>query len=299
MRSSSDELVLDIKTQRSNENPYEYNKPRRKRSMDNGETDYVKYIFVQIVSVVLLCFFYALMVKPKRSYLEVKFYHSLSLGVLCLFDYLFSQDQYNLNIKEEYDSNTTQHLLEKDEPTTYMSKKEIYFISLIYGLVCFAIELLIFLILTYSVHYNNTLINGFCLLCLEIVVIRLHHSYGIQSNDFTTSVGMLLVLSVFLYDDVVFFQYTMGKVLVVALLIAALKYIRFTIYYELNKRYRVQSLTKMLFYANAWDFIIGTVILAIYLSKAFGFRFNLYHCFIVFMGTICYYFNMKFFTSNR
>jgi hypothetical protein len=299
MKSSSSELVLDIKTQKSGDNPYDYNKLYPMKQKNPKEADQLKEIFIQIASVVLICFYYALIVKPKKSYIEVKFYHSLSLGIICLVDFLFNKDQYNINIKEEYDTNLSQLFIEKDDSIRNMSTKELYIASLTYGSICFAIEILIFMILTYSVHFNNTLTNGFCLLALEIIAIRFHKSYNNDNKDFMTFVGMAIVIFVFVYDDIKFFHYGYIRMLLIALITAALKFIKFTLYYNLNRQYKMQSIIQTIFYANLFDSIMGVLILSIYLYNATYFNFDLIYLSIIFMGAGCYYFNMKYFTSVR
>jgi hypothetical protein len=299
MKSSSIDLYLNIKSNGSNEMPQEYSRAPKKITKKPVEQDAIKDTFIQIVSVILLCFFYTLLVKVKISPIEMKFYHSLSLGFLCLIDFLFNKDQYLQNINDGFDSEVNETLLDSEVYMRDMSSKEVYAFSIIYGAICFLTELLIFLILSYSVHYNNTLTNGFCLLALEAVVIRFHYSYS-KRVDFTSFVGILIIIVLVLYSDIKYFEYVYIKILAVAISLALLKYFKFVLYYELNKRFKQQSLGELTLYANTLDFALGMLLLLVYLEQVnYNLRFNMYYCFIIFMGTLCYFFNVKFFLSNR
>lgn len=151
---SSNDLVLKIETQKSDENPYandnslDGSRPRglsrkirklegmvqSRRNKIKNKYSRLKYSefyevlsphshLLLLVSVVLVCLFYSTVLRIRENFLLEKYSHSICLGLICLIDFLVNRDTYSISrgitfskVSDEYDKlSLTQSLLSSEE----------------------------------------------------------------------------------------------------------------------------------------------------------------------------------------
>lgn len=310
MSMSSNDLILKIETQKTNENPYskfhDENKKNKRRQVKQQsyykiyEPSSLNSHLLLIISIIFTCLFYSLILKIHKYFLFTKFYHSFSLGIICVIDYCMNKEYYTTFNNEQFDRGDLQEpLFKRKEFQTigelrqrYMTNREVYFYSLIVGIVSFTTELLIFYLLSKSTHMGYNSAIGFSLLSLEYIMIRLHYSMEHVKLEFINFTGILIILFIFLYVSLQFLDITIATV---GLFICVLKFIKFSVFLDMSKYNKISN-DKVILGMHTVDFIIGMVIVFLYLLDNDNHRlFNFSHIFIVGVGTTCYYLNIKYF----
>jgi hypothetical protein len=126
MSQHSSDLFLEYKTQKSNDNPYKTMK-KADREINNPDAYFTKkhlkkksvykehkmfsnmYNAVNphshlllIFSVIFVCLFYTVILRMRHSFIVDKYFHSLSLVLICLIDYLINKDKYKIKFEEDH-----------------------------------------------------------------------------------------------------------------------------------------------------------------------------------------------------
>lgn len=313
MSKSSEEFILNIQTQKTEDNPYidnksdnnsQYSRHSHRRRIDNikyyepGNThSHILFFF----STVLISLYYCLVLRTERNFITEKLYHSFSLGIICLIDFSFSNSKPS-EIQDERNS-MKEALIEKSEKSTMtqnqsvLSNKEFLFFALTLGIISFCGELLTFYILNKATQsFNYNVVVGYALLSFEIIMIRLHYSMKYIKIYFINFIGTLMIFFVFIFISLIYLSIPLAGV---AFLISFLKFVKFFFLMEIkDKSNQIQQ--RIILWLNVIDFLIGTTIIVIsFISresdKSFHFYFTFRDFMIILAASLCYYLNMKYF----
>lgn len=345
MSHPSSDLFLEYKTQKSNENPYKkikkkdhyYSSPdeayltkKQKKKMADIKHKMILNIYyavyphfhlLSIISVIFIGLFYTVIIRMKHSFMVDKYYHSLSLGLFCLIDYLINKEKYQTNFEGEekssdYNSESSEDnvdykkpLIANPEGLESKLKSEdkflaelaiikikkiemiIYCISL--GVISFSIEMLIFYLLKITTEiFDKNCSIGYTLISFEYIFIRFYYSMEDIKIEFLNFMGLLMIFAAFLFISLEYLSLPLGGV---AFFVSAMRFSKFYLHLELN-RFSNLDIQIIYLYSNIVDFIIGCVCMLwsiLFYGKSFQVDFD--DIFLVIIASSLYYLNGKYF----
>jgi hypothetical protein len=347
MSQHSSDLFLEYKTQKSNDNPYKTMK-KADREINNPDAYFTKkhlkkksvykehkmfsnmYNAVNphshlllIFSVIFVCLFYTVILRMRHSFIVDKYFHSLSLGLICLIDYLINKDKYKIKFEEdhfksdenqdqnnddddnEYNKPLINHTTEanlkiSDEKKLFMDltpntlkKRELIINCITLGVISFAVEMLTFYVLKITTDiFDKNCSIGFALISFEYIFIRFYYSMEEVRIEFLNFMGLLMIFGIFLFISIEYLSLPLGGV---AFFISALRFLKFFLHVELN-RFSESSNQIVFFYSNVVDFIIGCLCMfwsILFYNKRFSLDFE--DVFLVMIASLFYYLNGKYF----
>jgi hypothetical protein len=298
---SSDEFVLNIKSNASEDLPFRKNKQLAKAPLPKKEeqieetSDTANNFMFNFFSVILIAIFYALIVRIRKSYIEVKFYHSFSLGILGFLEFIFNKDQFNIHCNDSYDKG--ENLIEKEDKVRHMTNKEYYILTTLMGVLIFTIELLSFFILKHSITHDFYISVGYSLFVIELVLIRAHNNFN-KSNDVFSLIGITITLFIFLFVNIFYYHFNI-YIFIISIILGGLRFLKYYVINEMNNTFKQFSINKSLIGMNIIDCVFGIIIFALYELDYKHFNFHIAIAFMMFFATICYYVSNKFFSNYQ
>lgn len=308
--ANSSELTLDIQENVQKLNPYanQSQKKINKRRLTKKEiyTNIYEPIRINshvllLVSIMCICLYYSFLFRVHESPIQAKFYHSFCLGVICLLDFLINRDYYKtIPAHEEDQRSLNEQLLSTSEEKQHstekhsMSQKEFYCYSILLGILTFFSELLTFYLLFSSIQYHHNISIAFALLSLEYLFVRFHYSLNHIKIELINFLGILLIFIIAILISITYLNLNFA---LIGLLISVLRFFKFYIYVDLTK-FQNPFVNKITIGLSCTDFAIGMFILLVYIlqfdhHEAFQFS----HFFLVSVGTLAFYINIRFFTD--
>jgi hypothetical protein len=292
---SSDEFVLNIKSNElPNRKTNQYIKIA-KNEEPNETSDTANNFLFHFFSVILIGIFYALIVRIRKNYLEVKLYHSFSLGILGVLEFIFNKDQFNIHCNDSYDQG--EGLIEKEDKVRHMTNKEYYIFTTLIGVLIFTIELLSFFILKHNISHDYNISVGYSLLVIELLLMKTHSNFH-KSKDVLSILGIIITLFIFLFVNLFYYHFNI-LIFIIAIIVGGLRYLKYYVMNEMNNTFKQFSINKSLIGMNIVDCLFGIIIFALYVMDNKYFNFHIAIAFMVFFATICYYVNGKFFSNYQ
>jgi hypothetical protein len=320
--SSTSELVLKIESAKTDEYQYVYKptpSPRGKKIYPRAGRKKIRNIskykysriydavnphshLLLLISVVLVCLYYTVVLRVEQKFFIEKYYHSFSLGIICLIDFLVNRETFQtVKVSEEYDNNvnnikepllTVDSVSSSDIKNKMLTFKEFLFYVISLGIVSFTTELFTFYLLnetTLTYNYNASI--GFALICFDVIMIRFHYSMQDVKIEFLNFLGLLTIFCLFLFISMTYLSLPLGGV---AFFVSALKFAKFYLFMDLNN-YSYLNLNKVVLLMNFIDFGIGcTIVFVELILYDYHLEFIFSHFFLILVATLCFYINIKY-----
>jgi hypothetical protein len=218
-----------------------------------------------------------------------KVYHSLSLGILVLFQIILPNKHKTNNNKQAL----TEYLLETKEMGDYsIDNNEYIFYIIIVGILKFMTELNTFFLLEMTADLGKNVALGFALTALEFTMVRFHYSMLKIKIEFSNFLGFLITFLDIILLVVMFLSISIAGL---GLAVSALRFISYYIINQINSQF---SRKRVFIGYNLIDFTIGLLLYILYFfTKREMILFDFVTMFLTFVATVFYYLSLQFFSQ--
>ncbi len=246
------------------------------------------YIYL-LLGVVFTSVYYGIISSIRKDVVSEKVYHSLSLGILVLFQIILPHKQ-----KTDFNKQAlTEYLLETEEAGNYdIDNNEYIFYIIIVGILKFMTELNTFFLLEMTAEVGKNVALGFALTALEFTMVRFHYSMLKIKIEFSNFLGFLITFLDVILIVVMFLSISIAGL---GLAVSALRFISYYIINQINRQF---SRKRVFIGYNLIDFTIGLLLFILYFfTKSEMILFDLVSIFLIFLATVFYYLSLRFFSQ--
>lgn len=268
-------------------------KPRRKNK--NYDSQFLKkpfkksfYLFL-LLGVFFTSIYYGIISSIRQDVISEKVYHSLSLGILVLFQIIFPYKCKSNDTKPTL----TEYLLEVEEEGNYnIDNNEYIFYIIIVGILKFMTELNTFFLLDMTIDQGKNVSMGFALTALEFTMIRFHYSMLKIKIEFSNFLGFIITSLDIILIVVIYLSISIAGL---GLAVSALRFISYYIIIQINRQF---SRKRVFIGYNLIDFTIGLLLFFIYFfTISEKILFDIVSIFLIFLATVFYYLSNRFFSQ--
>ena len=299
--------VLNINSHQSFSNPFDQSKNKKLNPKNQLEglkiIDYKNSSTVLILtSCVMLSIYYGIIIFLKLDFICIKVYHSFSIGIIALIDKLFfikSSFQVKNSLTDFFINHNAEHLLDSSKIKKGKGHHEEKILKLIKkyiiaaGILIFLIEIIIFCILKRAELLRINASLGLMIIGVELLLIQINQIF-VGSLGFINKFALFLAIFVSILSVILYLDFTF---LFLGLIAAFLKYINlFILQYVrfISKTYY------FLHWINFIDFTLGLLVFSVIIISQQTFTlYKISHISLIFLGSLCYYLNLKFFYKHN
>ena len=247
------------------------------------------YIFI-LLGIINTSLYYGTISYIKKDVVSEKVYHSLSLGLIIIIDFLFLQG----TIKENKDNSISELLLRTEENNTNIENdnNEYIFFIIIIGVLKFMTELNTFYLLEMTIDLGKNVAIGLALTAIEYTMISFHYSILKIKIEFSNFLGFLSTLVIMI---IIVVQYLNISMLGLGLVVSALRFLSYYLTIQVNKQFNRK---RVLIGYNFIDFILGILLFLIFFFlKKEEILFDTLSICMIFLATSAYYITLRYFSQ--